>query len=73
MLKKIFGLSRNEVMGVWRKLHNEELRDLFFSPDIIQVSKLRRIRWAGYVAHMGKGVLTGFWWGNLRKRTTWKT
>jgi hypothetical protein len=56
MLKKIFGSSRNEVTGVWGKLHNEELHDLFSSPNIFQVSKLRRIRWAGYVARMGREV-----------------
>jgi hypothetical protein len=62
MLKKIFGPSRNEVTGVWRKLYNEELHDMLSSPNIFQVSKLRRIRWAGYVAHMGRGsyrVLVG--------------
>jgi hypothetical protein len=60
MLKKIFGPSRNEVTGVWRKLRNEELHDLLSSPNIFQVSKLRRIRWAGYVAHMGRRFLQGF-------------
>jgi hypothetical protein len=68
MLKKIFGLSRNEVTGLWRKLHNVTPHQ-----NIIQGSKLRRIRWAQYVAHMGREVLAGFLWGNLRKRTTLKT
>ena len=53
-----------------RKLYNEELNDLYSSPNINQVIKLRRTRWAGHVAHMGgRGeVHTGFWWGNMRER-----
>ena len=49
---RIFGSKRNEVTGEWRKLHNEELNDLYISPNIIQVIILR-IRWAGHVAPMG--------------------
>jgi hypothetical protein len=49
-------------------LHNEELIDLYSSPNIVRVIKSRRMRWAEHVARMGKGeVLTGFWWGNLRE------
>jgi hypothetical protein len=44
---KIFGLRRDKVTGGWRKLHNEELRDLYSSPSIIRKIKLRRMRWAG--------------------------
>jgi hypothetical protein len=56
---RIFGPKRNEVMGEWRKLHNE-LNDLY-SPSIVQVIKLRRMRWAGHVARVGRGeVLPGF-------------
>ena len=56
-LRRIFGPKRDEVTGEWRKLHNE-LNDLNCSPNIVRVVKLRRIRWAGYVAHMreGRGV-----------------
>jgi hypothetical protein len=52
VLRKIFGPKRAEVMGEWRKLHNEELRDLYFSPSIIRIIKSRRMRWAGHVARM---------------------
>jgi hypothetical protein len=53
VLRRIFGPKRDEVTGEWRKLHNEELRDLYSSPSIIRVIKSRRMRWAGYVAQMG--------------------
>jgi hypothetical protein len=62
----------NDITRNWRKLRNEELHDLYSSPNI-QVSKLRRIRWAGHVAYVGGEVHAGFWWGDLRKTTTWKT
>jgi len=44
----------DEVTGEWRRLHNEELNDLYSSPNIIRVIKSRKIRWAGHVAHMGE-------------------
>jgi hypothetical protein len=47
---RIFGPKRDEVTGEWRKLHNEELRDLYSSPSIIRIIKSRRIRWAGHIA-----------------------
>jgi hypothetical protein len=52
VLRKIFGLKRDEVIGEWRKLHNEELRDLYSSKSIIRIIKSRRMRWAGHVARM---------------------
>jgi hypothetical protein len=52
VLRRIFRHKRGEVTGEWRKLHNEELTDLLSSPNIIQVIKLRRMRWAGHVAHV---------------------
>jgi hypothetical protein len=53
MLRRIFGPKRNEVTGGWRKLINEELRDLYSSPSIIRIIKSRRMRWADHVARMG--------------------
>jgi hypothetical protein len=52
VLRRIFGPKRNEVTGEWRKLHNEELHNLYSSPDIIRQVKSRRMRWAGHVARM---------------------
>jgi hypothetical protein len=49
VLRRIFGLRRDEVTGEWRKLHNEELHDLYYSPSIIRMIKSRRMRWAGHV------------------------
>ena len=54
-MRRIFGPKRDEVTGEWRKLHNEELNYLYFSPDIVRVIKSRRMRWAGHVARMGEG------------------
>ena len=54
VLRRIFGPKRDEVTGGWRKLHNEELNNLYSSPNIIRVIKLRRMRWAGHVARMGE-------------------
>ena len=51
VLRRIFGPRRDKVMGEWRRLHNEELNDLY-APNIVRVIKLRRMRWAGHVAHM---------------------
>jgi hypothetical protein len=52
VLRRIFGPKRDEVTGEWRKLHNEELRDLYPSPSIISIIKTRRMIWAGHVARM---------------------
>jgi hypothetical protein len=54
VLRRIIGPKRDEVTGGWRKLHNEELRDLYSSPSIIGTIKLGRKRWAGHVARMGE-------------------
>jgi len=72
VLRRVFGPKRYEVTGEWRKLHNEELWDLYSLPNIVRVLKSRRKRWAGHVALMGEGeVCTGFWWGNLIERYHW--
>ena len=55
VLRRIFGPKRDEVTGEWRKLHNEELSDLYSLPNIVRVVKSRRMRWAGHVARMGRG------------------
>ena len=54
VLRRIFGPRRDEVTGEWRRLHNEELNDLYSSPKILRVIKSRRMRWAGHVARMGE-------------------
>jgi hypothetical protein len=54
VLRRIFGPKMNEVTGEWRKLHNEELHNLYSSPDIIRQVKSRRMRWAGHVARVGE-------------------
>jgi hypothetical protein len=51
VLRRIFGLKREEVAGGWRRLHIKELHNLYTSPNITRVIKLRRMRWAGHVAH----------------------
>ena len=58
MLRRIFGPKRDGVTGEWRKLHNEELNDLYCSPNIVLMIKSSRMRWAGHVARMedGRGV-----------------
>ena len=55
VLRRVFGSKRDEVTGEWRKLHNEELSDLYSLPNIVRVVKSRRMRWAGHVARMGEG------------------
>ena len=58
MLRRIFGPKRDGVIEEWRKLHNEELNDLYSSPNIVRVIKSRRMIWVGHVTHMeeGRGV-----------------
>jgi hypothetical protein len=80
MFRRIFGPKGDEVTGKWRKLHNEELNDLFPSPSYARVVKSRRMRWAWHVMHMGErrgiyGVLMGKPEGNRplrRPRSRWE-
>jgi hypothetical protein len=74
VLRRIFGLKRDEVIGGWRKLHKEELHNLSCSPSIIRIIKSRRVRWAGHVARMGEKERIYDYGGKAgRKDTTRKT
>jgi hypothetical protein len=69
VLRRIFGPKRDEVMGGWRKLHNEELHNLYSFQSIIRLIKSRRIRWAGHVARLGRnGMHIGYWWESQKER-----
>jgi predicted transglutaminase-like protease len=69
VLRRIFGPKRDEVTGEWRKLHNEEIHNLYSSPDIIRQIKSRRMRWAGHVARMGEErIVYKVWWENQKER-----
>jgi hypothetical protein len=69
VLRRIFGSKRDEVTGEWRKLLNEELRDLYYSSSIIRIIKSRRMRWAGHVARKGRrGTRIDYWWESQRER-----
>jgi hypothetical protein len=64
VLRRIFGSRRDEVTGDWRKLHNEELHNLYSSTNIIRMIQSRRMRWAGSVARMH----IGYWWESQKER-----
>jgi hypothetical protein len=68
VMRRIFGPKRDEVTGEWRKLHNEELHNLYSSPDIIRQMNSRGMRWSGHVARVGKvRKLYRFWWGSPKE------
>jgi hypothetical protein len=69
VLRKIFGPEKEKMVGGWRRLHSDELRNLYASPNIIRVIKLRRIRWTGHVARKGEIKMhTVFWLVSLKER-----
>jgi hypothetical protein len=62
VVRRISGPKRDDVTGDWWKLHNEELHNLYSSPNIIKMIKSRRMRWAGHVARMGRTEMhIGYW------------
>jgi hypothetical protein len=69
-LRRVFGLKREEVTGGWRKLHNEELHNLYSSPSIIRMIKSWRISWSGYAARLGKEECVKDISGKAKKKET---
>jgi hypothetical protein len=68
-LKRIFRPKRDELIGGWRKLYKEELHDLYFSPSVIRILKLRKMIWAEYIArNVGGGMLSRYWWESQGER-----
>ena len=70
VLKRIFGPERDEVKGEWRRLNNEELNDLYSSPNNIRVINLKRMGSAGHVTRMGERCKQDFGWETRMKETT---
>jgi hypothetical protein len=69
VLRRTFGPKMDELIGGWRKLHNEELHNLDSSPSIMRIIKSRSMRWAGQVARTGrKGMHIGYRWENQKER-----
>jgi hypothetical protein len=72
VVRRIFGPKRDEVTGDWRKLHNEEIHNLY-SPNIIRMTKSMRMRWAGHVARRGRrGMHIGYWWEKQKEKNHYK-
>jgi hypothetical protein len=71
VLRRIFGIKRDEVTGEWGNLNNGELHNLYSSPDSIRQMKSRRMGWAGHVARMGEGeTCAGFSWERPKEKTS---
>jgi hypothetical protein len=69
VLRRIFGLKRDEMTGDRRKLHNEELHNLYSLPNVIRMKKSGRMRWGRNVAQMGRRrIHIGFWWESQKER-----
>jgi hypothetical protein len=68
VLRRLFGPHRDEVTGGWRKLHNEELQNMYSSPSVIRMIKSRRIKWVEHVARMGRRMHIGIWWESQKER-----
>jgi hypothetical protein len=73
VLRRIFGPKRDEMAGGWRKLHNEELYNLYSSPNKITMIKSRRVRWAGNATRTDRRIIRrrmhiGFWWESQKER-----
>ena len=72
VLRKLFGPRGDEITGEWRRLHYEELNDLYSSPNNTRVIKSRRMRLVGHMARMfAERVYTGSWWGTRREGDHW--
>jgi hypothetical protein len=69
VLRRIFGPKGDEVTEDWKQLHNEELHNLYSSPNIIRTIKSRRMRWTGHVTRMRRrGMYIGYWWESQKER-----
>jgi hypothetical protein len=73
MLREIFGPNRDDVTGEWRKIYNEEIHDLYCSPNVVRVIKSRRTRWVKHIARMGERHVYGFGGRILGNETTGET
>jgi hypothetical protein len=67
VLRKIFQRGRDEIIGIWRKSHNEELHKCYSSPDMIRMHKSSRMKGAGHAAHTRR-IDVGFWWESQKER-----
>jgi hypothetical protein len=74
MLRRIFGPKKDEIIGGWRKLHNEEIHNFLSSPNIIRIIKSRRVRWAEHIARIeaNKNACICPWWEVQKERDYWE-